>query len=484
MALQSAHSSEEQLVTAIANDDVEEMLTVSCDQSVTKSIGSMLHVAAMYSSVACVKHLVTDMADVNLRNKDGYSPIHFASADGDAEVIRSLLAARADLNLTTPDARARLMRGALALDASGGRNPLHLAAEKGRLAAAEVLFAACPALADAKDFDGALPRDVALREGAFAAKLAPNRKAIAELLNPAEEIPELACLREQADVDAKKRRHRLDKQEAIAKAAKARLTSRPPSDYGYQAKWPDIYKMQVRDVIPCLNHELLAALSLKSEQRHSILRNLCEEIAEGVFAFQMVPEADVMSLSTKLLEEIDGVEEWAKQSDWELRRPNSMNRYGVVLEDLGLGAFAAALATGLASPLAAALYPERRFGVFNDIHAFTVRYRGGEDRFLETHVDSSEVTLNICLGGDFRGGGVYFHGLDTQEGPSDPMTSPHPSDCTRCAVTHEHRVGTAIIHLGNHIHGAHSIEDGSRTNLILWCRSSPAKNGSEPPELD
>ena len=66
-------------MTAIANDDVEEMLTVSCDQSVTKSIGSMLHVAAMYSSVACVKHLVTDMADVNLRNKDGYSPMHFAS---------------------------------------------------------------------------------------------------------------------------------------------------------------------------------------------------------------------------------------------------------------------------------------------------------------------------------------------------------------------------------------------------------------------
>ena len=266
------------------------------------------------------------MADVNLRNKDGYSPMHFASADGDAEVIGLLLAARADFNLTTPDARARLMRGALALDASGGRNPLHLAAEKGRLAAVEVLFAACPALADAKDFDGALPRDVALREGAFAAKLAPNRKAIAELLNPAEEIPELVCLRKQADVDAKKRRHRLDKQEAIAKAAKARLTSRPPSDYGYQAKWPDIYKMQVRDVIPCLNHELLAALSLKSEQRHSILRNLCEEIAEGVFAFQMVPEADVMSLNAKLLEEIDGVEEWAKQSAWELRRPNSMNR--------------------------------------------------------------------------------------------------------------------------------------------------------------
>lgn len=471
-------------MTAIANDDVEEMLTVGSDQSVTKSIGSMLHVAAMYSSVACVRHLVTDKADVNLCNKDGYSPMHLASTDGDAEVIRLLLAARADLNLTTPDARARLMRGALAIDASGGRNALHLAAEKGRLAAVEVLFAACPALADAKDFDGALPRDVALREGAFAAKLAPNRKAIAQLLNPAEEIPELACLRKQADSDAKKRRQRLDEQEAIAKAAKARLTSRPPSDYGYQAKWPEIYKMQVRDVIPCLNHELRAALSLKSEQRHSILRNLCEEIAEGVFSFQMVPEADVTSLNTKLLEEIDGVEEWAKQSAWELRRPNSMNRYGVVLEDLGLGAFAAALATGLASPLAAALYPERRFGVFNDIHAFTVRYRGGEDRLLETHVDSSEVTLNVCLGGDFRGGGVYFHSLDTQEGPSDPMTSPHPSDCTRCAVTHEHRVGTAIIHLGNHIHGAHSIEDGSRTNLILWCRSSKAKHGSEPPELD
>ena len=90
-----------------------------------------------------------------------------------------------------------------------------------------------------------------------------------------------------------------------------------------------------------------------------------------------------------------------------------------------------------------------------------------QDRNLETHVDSSEVTLNICLGGDFRGGltakwhverflftiavlsgGVYFHGLDNEEGPPDPMVSPHPVDCKRCRATHVHREGTAIVHLG------------------------------------
>ena len=51
------------------------------------------------------------------------------------------------------------------------------------------------------------------------------------------------------------------------------------------------------------------------------------------------------------------------------------------------------------------------------------------------------------------------------------MCSPHPGDCPHCRAHHEHRVGTALLHLGKHPHGARAITEGERTNLILWCRA-------------
>ena len=48
-------------------------------------------------------------------------------------------------------------------------------------------------------------------------------------------------------------------------------------------------------------------------------------------------------------------------------------------------------------------------GDLSDVHAFTVRYRENEDRMLDSHVDSSDVTLNLCLGGSFEGGEGRVH---------------------------------------------------------------------------
>merc|ERR1712224_476341 len=100
----------------------------------------------------------------------------------------------------------------------------------------------------------------------------------------------------------------------------------------------------------------------------------------------------------------------------------------------------------LVAPFVEALWPDMPAALPN-LHSFTVRYRGDEDRRLDTHVDSSDVTLNVCLGGDFKGGGVYFHGLSSS-GLADPMTSPHPVDCKYCLVNHPHEAGLALLHLG------------------------------------
>eukprot|EP00933_Yihiella_yeosuensis_P042522 TRINITY_DN3713_c0_g1_i1.p1 TRINITY_DN3713_c0_g1~~TRINITY_DN3713_c0_g1_i1.p1 ORF type:complete len:197 (+),score=28.10 TRINITY_DN3713_c0_g1_i1:35-592(+) len=170
----------------------------------------------------------------------------------------------------------------------------------------------------------------------------------------------------------------------------------------------------------------------------------------------------------RILQELQAVEAWAGRSGWNLSRPNSMNRYGLVLKDVGLSAISKCLASVVVQPLVKAVWPEKD-DVTSDLHAFTVRYRGGEDRRLDTHVDASDVTLNVCLGEQFKGGGVYFHSR-RDGGSVDPMTLPHPNDCPHCLVTHGHEPGVALLHLGDHIHGAHNIDSGMRTNLVLWCR--------------
>ena len=55
-------------------------------------------------------------------------------------------------------------------------------------------------------------------------------------------------------------------------------------------------------------------------------------------------------------------------------------------------------------------------------HAFTVEYSKDKDKRLELHRDDAEVTLNYCLGTDFKGGVVKFKGvrcLEHYQGPCD-----------------------------------------------------------------
>jgi len=80
-------------------------------------------------------------------------------------------------------------------------------------------------------------------------------------------------------------------------------------------------------------------------------------------------------------------------------------------------------------------------------------------------------------------GDVYFQ--SHSDALPDPMSSPHPSECSHCKVSYHHQVGSALIHLGKHVHGAHPIRKGSRSNLILWCRASQDLDQLEKlPELD
>ncbi|XP_066510614.1 2-oxoglutarate and iron-dependent oxygenase domain-containing protein 2 isoform X2 [Hoplias malabaricus] len=142
-------------------------------------------------------------------------------------------------------------------------------------------------------------------------------------------------------------------------------------------------------------------------------------------------------------------------------RPNTMNNYGILLNELG---FDEGLVTPLRElylrPLCALLYPDCG-GQWLDSHkAFVVKYAMHEDVDLSYHYDNAEVTLNVSLGEDFTEGNLYFG--DMKEVPLSE---------TEC-VEVEHRVMEGLLHRGQQMHGALPITSGERRNLIVWMRAS------------
>ena len=185
------------------------------------------------------------------------------------------------------------------------------------------------------------------------------------------------------------------------------------------------------------------------------------------------------------------------------RRPNTMNNYGLILNDIGMYGLMQALMLEHLAPLVRVLYWQEPVAYGLDHHhSFIVQYQRGielntdlvengkegtvlaaalapvGDKGLDMHSDSSEVTVNVCLGKEgFRGGGLRFCG---QAGTPDYR---------KLQCTLQHVIGRAVVHLGRHRHGADDLlpADSSssslgaaetlspaneRLNLIMWLRSS------------
>eukprot|EP00928_Gymnodinium_smaydae_P000976 TRINITY_DN10365_c0_g1_i1.p1 TRINITY_DN10365_c0_g1~~TRINITY_DN10365_c0_g1_i1.p1 ORF type:complete len:360 (+),score=62.33 TRINITY_DN10365_c0_g1_i1:298-1377(+) len=177
---------------------------------------------------------------------------------------------------------------------------------------------------------------------------------------------------------------------------------------------------------------------------------LTEELPGEVFSFPFFTE----SFCQTLVEEIFGF----YASGLPARRPNSMNNYGIVLNDIGLEPLMERLQNAL-QPLGDLLFPGPG-NEWDGQHSFVVRYRGGEDLGLDMHTDDSDVTFNICLGLDFTGAGLQFCGM---------MGAPNHR---RHSYTYQHTKGRCVCHLGRKRHGADNILSGERLNLILWNHSS------------
>lgn len=183
------------------------------------------------------------------------------------------------------------------------------------------------------------------------------------------------------------------------------------------------------------------------------LGGVVAEVAPGIYTFPAFNE----DFCRRLLAEVSRFYATGLRS----LRPNSMNRHGAVLEELGLGPAVASLQREVLVPLARALFP----GIGDELdghHAFVVHYRPGPggDRELPPHRDDSEVTFNAALGpGGWRGSDLLFCGR---------MQEP---DVHRLQLRHTFEVGSAVLHVGRHVHTADPILGGERTNLVVWSRS-------------
>jgi hypothetical protein len=219
-------------------------------------------------------------------------------------------------------------------------------------------------------------------------------------------------------------------------------------------------------------------------------KRIVTEIGPGIYSFPLFTH----EFCDLLVQEVDSFE----STSLPCRRPNTMNRLGLVVNDIGLEPVMTDLVELLLAPMCRALYPDEVITCALDHHhSFVVRYQNDDDhdhdhdddddekkdtnndsgnsredrgdhdeynnRGLDMHHDASEATLNVCLGrDDFPSGGLRFCG---RFGDSDHRMASH---------VYSHSKGRAILHLGRHRHGADNIGSTSaeRMNLIVWARNS------------
>jgi len=144
---------------------------------------------------------------------------------------------------------------------------------------------------------------------------------------------------------------------------------------------------------------------------------------------------------------------------------NSMNKYGVVLAEIGFESFLAILREKYTKPLCEFIFGELGKQIDSE-HAFIVEYKIGFDEHLDLHYDDSEITLNCCLGDTFEGGSLLFCGL-----LDDPTTHNEK-------FVFQHDPSLCVLHLGKHRHAASNILKGERMNVIIWYRSSTTRQHS------
>ncbi|KAH9802171.1 2-oxoglutarate and iron-dependent oxygenase domain-containing protein CP2 [Citrus sinensis] len=188
-------------------------------------------------------------------------------------------------------------------------------------------------------------------------------------------------------------------------------------------------------------------------------RSIISEPSPGVFTFEMLQPR----FCELLLAEVENFEKWVNEAKFRIMRPNTMNKYGAVLDDFGLETMLDKLMETYIRPLSKVFFAEVGGSTLDSHHGFVVEYGKDRDVDLGFHVDDSEVTLNVCLGKQFTGGELFFRGTRCEKHVNTGSQTEEIFD-------YSHVPGRAVLHRGRHRHGARATTSGHRVNLLLWCR--------------
>ncbi|KAI4374485.1 hypothetical protein MLD38_012473 [Melastoma candidum] len=202
----------------------------------------------------------------------------------------------------------------------------------------------------------------------------------------------------------------------------------------------------------------LKAIGDNSEEGY---RSIMSEPSPGIFTFEIFQPR----FCELLLSEVENFEKWVTEAKFRIMRPNTMNKFGAVLDDFGLEIMLEKLMENFVRPISKVLFPEVGGSTLDSHHGFVVEYGKDRDVDLAFHVDDSEVTLNVCLGKQFSGGELFFRGVRCDKHVN---TGSHQEEI----FDYCHEPGRAVLHRGRHRHGARATTSGHRINLLLWCRSS------------
>lgn len=198
-----------------------------------------------------------------------------------------------------------------------------------------------------------------------------------------------------------------------------------------------------------------------SENKEEGFRKIITEPSPGILTFELLQPR----FCEMLLAEVDNFEKWVRETKFRIMRPNTMNKFGAVLDDFGLETMLDKLMDDFIQPISRVFFPEVGGSTLDSHHGFVVEYGFDRDVDLGFHVDDSEVTLNVCVGKQFTGGELFFRGVRCEKHVNTGTQSEEVLD-------YSHVPGRAVVHRGRHRHGARATTSGNRLNLLLWCRSS------------
>lgn len=231
----------------------------------------------------------------------------------------------------------------------------------------------------------------------------------------------------------------------------------PPvaKQYRRLQKHPELFDVKIGWREEWFDPDFLEALRTNNDETWTSI--ITEHLPGAVFSCKMFSNL----FCNMLVEEVENF----GTTGLPARRPNSMNNYGIILNEIGWRPMVDVLQDRVLAKIAARQWPQ--ISPFDGHHTFIVRYKENEDLGLDMHTDASDVTFNLCLGKEFSGAGLCFCGV---------MGSP---EHRKHRYTFKHEVGRCVWHLGRQRHGADDIQSGERLNLIIWNNSSAYRKTAE-----